>query len=94
MRYLFLLLLTGCAGEPFVEMSAGYALNVQDWETKKHHVNHYDCRGAFQLKAGVENEDYSVGFAHDSHIECGAPFNDHKEFYRDYFFISKKWGGL
>lgn len=89
-----IVVLTGCSGAPFIEGAVGYSVSVQEFESARfpeHH--HHTCRGATQLKAGFEYDSYSIGFAHDSHWDCGKPLNNKKEFYRDYLYISKKWGG-
>ena len=85
-----ILLVTGCAHnpKPFIEGGIGYRFNQ--------HVDGalYDCLIPAFLKVGVEYDNYiQVGIKHDSNIDCGRPFNERKEFNRDYFFISSKIGG-
>ena len=94
MRFIFValaaLLFTGCTHhKPFVELSTGYTFNQQNYSDQ-----YANCAIAFQARAGFETRfGVAYGYGHDSNVDCGRPFNDRKEPFRDYVFISKKWGG-
>ena len=93
-KILVLLLLCGCA-TPYAEVSLGYQLDGMTHDFLKT-SNQYQCSENVQFngEVGVEFEDnWRIGYHHQSWLLCGRPFNDYYETYSDDIRVTKKWGG-
>lgn len=82
---------TGCTStsnkvEPYTQFTVGYIINQQNYQSR-----YAGCDVAFQFAAGVKiNDKHRVGFAHDSQLDCGPPFDDRKEPHRDFFYYTRE----
>ena len=84
---LVLSLLAGCAGQPYLEVGLGYQVNA---------ASGWACASPYQgnFEVGVEYERFTVGYNHQSHALCGAPFNNKAESWTDDVRITYKFGGI
>jgi hypothetical protein len=69
MRYLILLLLTGCASPCFVEVGQGRWINSDE----------APGYGPTEINAYCEKSNWQYGWYHRSDIARGQPFNDQEE---------------
>jgi len=89
------LLLCGCASSPYAEVGIGYQLDSmtdywlqtsRDWQCSKQPQVHGEV--------GLEwDNGWTLGYHHQSWLNCGGPFNSSPEVYTDDIRITKKWGG-
>lgn len=94
MRFVFLLLLSGCAASPYAEVGIGYQLDSNsDWHLRTD--REWQCHNPqFHGEIGLEwDNDIKLGYHHQSWWGCGAPFNDKPELFTDDIRLTKKWGG-
>ena len=88
--------LSGCGTNgPYVEIGIGYQIDeMTDWWLRTERPDTCDNNDVFHIEAGYEFENqWTVGYTHQSHVSCGGPFNDKPEMYRDEIIVTKKWGG-
>jgi len=89
------LLLTGCTATPYGELSLGYQIDgmTDHWlQTGRP----WQCSKNIQFngEVGLEfDNDWTVGYHHQSWLMCGGPFNERPEVYMDDIRITKKFGG-
>jgi len=90
-----LLLISGCASSPYAEVSLGYQVDgmTDHWLQTS---NPHQCSKNAKLdgEVGLEFENnWRIGYHHQSWLLCGAPLNGGPEIYQDDIRITKKWGG-
>jgi len=96
MRYLILLLLTGCASvDPYFEVSLGYQIDgMSDYWVQTFNPEQCSKNVKFDAELGLElPKNWTVGYHHQSWLLCGGPFNDMPEIYADDIRVTKKFGG-
>ena len=96
MRWIFLLAcLAGCASSPYVEVGLGYQIdNMTDQLVQTGHKDQCSRQPQFHVELGIETENnWKLGYHHQSWLRCGGPFNHRPEIYTDDIRLTKKWGG-
>lgn len=89
--------LTGCGtSRPYLELGVGYSLDkMSDWYLSTEREWTCSSPATAHAELGLEFEDnWRLGYHHQSHWSCGGPFNDKPELYQDEIILTKKWGGL
>ena len=94
-KCLLILLLAGCASQPYIEVSMAYPLDYYtDWYLQTERSWPCSNRPKTIIEIGVEKENLRIGLHHESWLLCGGPFYDGKrELYFNDIRITKKWGG-
>ena len=88
--------LAGCAtAEPYAEIGIGYQINTRtDWYLDTHREWQCSTQPKIHLEVGLETENnWKIGYHHQSWLACGGPFNSHPELYQEEIRITKKFGG-
>jgi len=96
MRYVILLLLSGCVSpKPYFEVAVGYQIDGEtdywvqtsrSWQCSEQPK--LDAELGMESKGGVR-----IGIHHESWLLCGTGLNDKPEVYSNEIRITKKWGG-
>ena len=88
-----ILLLSGCAAQPYAEVELKYAFpfSTDHWQ---HSDRSWQCeQPQISLDWGAEwKNGLSVGLYHESMLLCGS-FNRRPEIYENGITVKKKWGG-
>ena len=92
-----ILISSGCSTtpSPYLEIGIGYQLDeMSDWYLRTDRGWTCSNNENFHAELGVEMDNqWKVGYHHQSHVTCGGPFNSHPELYQDEIIVTKKWGG-
>ena len=94
MRILLLvLLLSGCAGTPYVKVGVGY--KIQESPHYKILDNGWAVEGgdpiSARIQTGVENGNWTYGIDHHSQWFSGPPFDNGYEYGKTEVFVDYKW---
>ncbi len=88
-------LVTGCGSlVPYAEIGGGYQINKEsDWHLRTE--REWQCSNPFvYFEAGYEmKNNWSIGVNHQSHVQCGVPFDTKPETYSLDVRVTKRFGG-
>lgn len=92
---IFSLALAGCSSTPYAEIGIGYTLNeMSDWYLSTEREWTCDNPDTFHGEVGLEfDNQWTLGYHHQSQVSCGGPFNSNPELYQDEIILRKKFGG-
>lgn len=102
MKYLIIvLLLTGCSSlKPYAKVSAGHIVSQREYYTYQDSVYKTNpCDVSARAEIGVEKRVSStlvmgLLYSHNSNLDCGRPFDDFDEFFKNSVEVSLKMGGV